>query len=109
MHGFLRCNINAGVHARARRRSGRVTQRCYNCPRWETGLASANDVTHRKRAEDFGNLKKVSRVETGYRTRRVDFHLLAEALGRCRTRWRGADEKARIERMCISLLMSKNL
>ena len=36
----------------------------------------------------------------------VDFHLLAEALGRCRTRWRrGADGKARIERMCISLLM----
>ena len=28
------------------------------------GLASANDVTYRKCAEDFGNLKKVSRVET---------------------------------------------
>ena len=41
---------------------GRVTQRCRNSPRWETGLASANDVTHRKHAEDFGN-KKVSRVE----------------------------------------------
>ena len=27
------------------------------------GLASANDVTHRKRAEDFGNLKNVRRGE----------------------------------------------
>ena len=30
------------------------------------GLASANDVTHRKRAEDLGNLKKVElRLDTG--------------------------------------------
>ena len=89
----------------ARGRRGRVTQRCHNSPRWETGLASANDVTHRKRAKDLGNSKKVSRVETRYRTRRVDFRLLA-CLGRCRTRW-GPDEKARIERFCVSLLMSK--
>ena len=41
-----------------------------------------------------GNFKKVSRVETRHRTRRVDFRLLAEAL------------KARIERLCLSLLMS---
>ena len=57
MHGLLRCNINTGVHARAR--SERVTQRCHNSPKWETGLQSANDVTHRKRAGDLGNLKKV--------------------------------------------------
>ena len=37
----------------------------------------------------WGNLKKVSCVETRHRTRRVDFRLLAEALGRCRTRWGG--------------------
>ena len=54
VHGLLRCNINAGVHAHARGRSERVTQRSHNSPRWETGRASANDVTHRKRAEDFG-------------------------------------------------------
>ena len=60
MHGLLRCNINAGVHAHAR--SGRVTQRCHNSPRWETGLASANDVTHRKRAEDLGNFKNSVRA-----------------------------------------------
>ena len=28
MHGLLRCNINAGVHAHGR--NGRVTQRCHN-------------------------------------------------------------------------------
>ena len=83
----------------------RVTQRCHNSPRWETGLQSAGDVTHRKRAEDFGNLKKVSRVETRHRTRRVDFRLLAEALGRCRTRW-GTDEKARLERLFLSFSLS---
>ena len=88
-----------------RGRSGRVTQRCHNSPRWETGIANANDVKHRKRAEDFG--KKVSRVETRHRTRRVDFRLLAEALGRCRAWWRGADEKASKERLCLSLSLCR--
>ena len=59
-----------------------VTQRCHNSPRWETGLQSAGDVTHQKCTEDFGNLKSVSRVETRHWTRRVDFCLLAETLGR---------------------------
>ena len=44
-------------------RNGRVTQKCHKSPRWETGLQSAYDVTHRKHAGDLGNLKKVSRVE----------------------------------------------
>ena len=61
------------------------------------GLANANDVMHQKRAKDF------SRVENWTPNETVDFHLLVEALGRCHTRWRGTDEKARIERMCISL------
>ena len=39
MHGLLRCNINTGVHARARGESKHVTLRCHNSPRWETGLA----------------------------------------------------------------------
>ena len=45
----------------------------------------------------FWNLKKVSRVETRHRTRRVDFRSLAEALGRCRTRcggrWKSQNRK----------------
>ena len=77
MHGLFRCNINADVHARPRGRSGRVTQRCHNSPRWETGLASANDVTHRKRAEVLGRFWKSQ-----------------EALGRCRTKWGGGRWKS---------------
>ena len=38
MHGVFRCNISAGVHARARMRSGRVTERCHNSPRCETEI-----------------------------------------------------------------------
>ena len=35
----------------------------------------------------WGDFEKVSGVETRHRMRRVDFRLLAKALGRCRTRW----------------------
>ena len=70
---LLRCNINAGVRARRHGWSGRVTQRCHNSLGWETGLASANDVPHQKRAEDLGNMKKVNRVETKHRTRGLTF------------------------------------
>ena len=71
MHGLLRCNINAGVHAHAR--SERVTQRFHNSPRWETGIGSANDVTHRKRAKDLGRFEKVSSVESCLGRRRLTF------------------------------------
>ena len=54
--------------SRTRAQSGRVTQRCYNSPRWKTGLHSASDVTHRKRAEDFGRFWKSQWVETRHRT-----------------------------------------
>ena len=38
----------------------------------------------------FGEFwRKLVELRTGHRTRRVDFRLLVEALGRCRTRWRG--------------------
>ena len=104
MHGLLRRNINKGVYARAR--SGRVTQRCHNSPRSETGIASANDVTRRKRSEDLGNLKLVDlRLDTG---RERLLSLARGGLGQV-SHEMGADEKARIERLCLSLLMSKNL
>ena len=58
----------------------------------------------------FGDFEKVSELSWVLpRKKTVDFRLLAEALQRVCTRWGGADKKARIERMCISLLMSKNL
>ena len=48
-----------------------------------------NDVMHQKRAlRILWILKKsVKGVETRHRTIRVDFRLLAEALGSCRMRW----------------------
>ena len=105
LSGYIGATLTQ-VFMRASERSGRVTQRCHNSPRWETGLQSANDVTHRKRAEDLGNLKKVSRVETRHRTRRIDFRLLAEALGRCRTRWGGEMKKPELKE-CVSLSLCR--
>ena len=64
------------------------------------------------RAQDFGDFEKGQLVGFLARKKKVDFRLLAEA--RPVALWRvphvlGADGKARIEKMCISLLMSKNL
>ena len=56
-----------------------------------------------------GEIWKSQVVESCRPKKKGNFRLLAESLGRCRTRWGGADGKARIERMYISLLMSKNL
>ena len=98
MHGLLRYNINAGVHTCTCGWSGHVSQRCHNSLRWETGLQSAGDIMHRKRAEDLSNLKKVSRIETRHRMSRVDFRLLAEALGRCCTKW-GGREKSQLRKI----------
>ena len=57
MHGLLRCNINTGVHARARRTD--VSLRDVTIARdGKRRLASANDVSHRKRAEDLGRFWK---------------------------------------------------
>ena len=43
--------------------SGCVTQRCHNSPVGKWRLASANDVMHRKRVEDFGRFWKSQWVE----------------------------------------------
>ena len=42
----------------------------------------------------WGIWRKLVELRTGHRTRRVDFRLLAEALGRCRTRWVGGRWKS---------------
>ena len=54
--------------------------------RW---LASANDVTHRKRAEDLGNLKKVSWDETCLVGRWLVFTCSRRPLCRCHVCWWG--------------------
>ena len=87
-----------------RAQSGRVTQRCHNSPRWGTGWLSANDVTHRKRAEVFGRFRRKG-VEARRRTRRFDFRGSQRRdefarYGR-RARW-GPDEEANIKRLCLS-------
>ena len=67
-----------------------------------------NDVIHRKRAQRIlGDLKK-SVVEFCLERRRLIFACsLWPSVGCCT--WFGADGKDSIERMCITLLMSKNL
>ena len=98
MHGFLRCNINTSVHAHAR--SGRATQRCHNSPRWETGLQSANDVTHQKRAEDFGRiwrklveLRSVSREDGLLSLAREALWQELHEMGWGGGRWKNQDRK----------------
>ena len=71
----------------ARARSGRVTQRCHNRnPRWKTRLGSGNDVTHRKRAVDFGRFEKVSWVENWIPKEKGRLSGLAEAKRICALR-----------------------
>ena len=53
MQVFTRARSGADVSLRDGKRG----------PRWEMGLQSANDVTHRKRAEDFGRFEKSQLVE----------------------------------------------
>ena len=66
-----------------------------------------NAVTHRKRAEDLGNLKKVSRVETCLGRRRLTFACSRRPWAGVAWDSGGVDEKARIQRLCLSLLMWK--
>ena len=71
-HYSYKCNIMAKgyrfmplglVRLRTVRLSARVELTCHSEmsqePSWETGLQSVGDVTHRKRAEDFGDFEKV--------------------------------------------------
>ena len=71
----------------------------------ETKWQGANDVTYRKRAEVFGNSRKVKRVETRRRTRMFDFWgslRQNEFAGHgYRTRL-GPNEETSIERLCLS-------
>ena len=85
MHGLLRCNINTCVHALTQSR--RVTQRCHNSPRWETGLQSSNDITHQKRSEDLGGFCKGQWVELRYASEKDGWLSVArEALGKSQHR-----------------------
>ena len=66
-HELVGCNIEPSVNAGAHRQM-EVSLRCHNTPR-QNGWLSASDVTHRKRAEVYGDLikGKVLRLDTGRR------------------------------------------
>ena len=55
--GYLGATLTQ-VFTRVDVQSRRVIQRCHNSPDGKQGLKSANDVTHQKRAEDFGNFEE---------------------------------------------------
>ena len=102
MHGLLRCNINAGVHAR--RRNGRVTQRCHNSPGGKRGYRVRGTSRTGSARRIWGILKKsVSWVGSFLGRRRLTFACSRRPCDRCaRVVW-WEDEKARIEKMCITL------
>ena len=110
---LLRCNINAGVQARGR--SGRVTQGCHNSPEGKRGYRERVTSRTGSARRIWGILKKsVCRNEFCLGRRRLAFACSPKPgqwpCGGCHTCWWGVgDGKARIERMCTSLLMSKNL
>ena len=90
MHGLLRCNINTGVRARAGGAdvSLRDVTIARDGKRW---LASANDVTHQKRAEDFGRSGKSQLVEMRPASGEDGWLSLArgDLCGGCHTCWVG--------------------
>ena len=105
-HGLLRCNLSAGIHARARR--GCVIQKCQN---ETTDRPWGFEWRHAPEAcvEDFGGFEKRVELSFAVRRRRVTFASSQWSCGGCRTYWWRADGKASIEILCLSLLMSKNL
>ena len=103
VHGLLRCNIKTGVHVRAQ--SGHVTQRCHNSPAGKQRLVSANDVTHRKRAEDFGRFWK-SQSWVLPREKTVGFRLLAETFMTGATCWWGGRWKSQYRKI-VSLSLCR--
>ena len=88
MNGLLKCNINAGVNPRAGRAD--VSLRDVTIAQMEN-VASKCELRHAPEARGgfWEFWRKLVELRTGHRRRRVDFRLLVEALGRCRTRWGG--------------------
>ena len=60
MQGLLRCNINAGVHARTQ--SGCVTQRCHNSPDGKRGYKVRVTSRTGSARRIWGDLKKLELI-----------------------------------------------
>ena len=104
MQGLLRCNINAGVHAREQ--SGRVTQRCHNSPDGKRGytVRMTSRTGSARRILGFWKSQFVELRPASGEDRWLSLARRSKASGLCggyRTRW-VADEKARIEKMFLS-------
>ena len=112
VHGLLRCNINIGVHMCAR--GANISLRDVTIAQMGNGGYRVW-VTSRTRSayRILGILKKW--VESSSASGEDGWFLLARRSqasglsGGGRMCWGGTDGKARIERICISLLMLKNL
>ena len=104
--GYLGATL-AQVFARTRGRSEHVTHRCHNSPDGKQSYVVWVTSRTRRARRILGDFEKVSWDETCHGGRRLAFvYPRREALGWCRTRW-GADEKARIERLCLSLSLCR--
>ena len=98
--------INAGVHARER--NGRVTQRCHNSPDGKRGYrvrVTSRTGSVRRILKKLFELSPASGEDCWLSLARGGLATGVHEMGG----GGGADGKARIERMCIALLMSKNL
>ena len=103
--GKLGPNMSAGVHACAERTCH--SEMSQQKPQIEIGTREANDVMPGS-AEDFGDLRKVSELSFSIRRRWLTFGA-CQGLEADATCGGEADGKVSIERLCITLLMSKNL
>ena len=103
MHGLLRCNNKTGV--RACTQSRRVTRRCHNSPGWETGVTEWGWCHAPEARGGFSEIlkKSVSWDETCLGERRLVFACSQRPLWWVPHVLGGADEKTRIERLCLSL------
>ena len=112
LHGLLRCNINTGVHACTH--GADVSLRDHTIVQMGNGVTECRWCHALEARGGFWGFWKSQVVELSPASGEDGWLLLAhqsqaQGLGQVSHEMGGADEKARIERMCISLLMSKNL
>ena len=89
MHGLLRCKINTGVHEHARGADVSLKDDTIARDGKRGYRVRVTSRTGRAR-RIWGDFEKVSELRWDLpREKTVGFRLLAEALGRCRTRWGG--------------------
>ena len=106
--GFLGATLTQ-VFARACGQSWRNTQRCHNSPHWKRGYGVRVTSRIGRARRIWGGFEKVSELRWDLpRRKTVGFSLARGDLsGGCHTCWGWADEKARIERLCLFLSLCR--